>query len=62
MTVREVVGKVHWYLREVSGEADYDRYVAHRRREHPKDPVMSRREFECWRMDDRDRNPRSRCC
>ena len=26
---------MRWYLREVSGESAYDRYVEHRRREHP---------------------------
>ena len=50
------------YLREVSGETAYDRYVEHRRREHPRDPVMSRREYERWRMDQRDANPSARCC
>ena len=50
------------YLREVSGETAYDRYVDHRRREHPGDPVMSRREYERWRMDQRDANPSARCC
>ena len=40
MTVREVFTGVRWYLREVSGESAYDRYVEHRRREHPDEPVM----------------------
>jgi uncharacterized short protein YbdD (DUF466 family) len=62
MTLREVVAGVGWYLREVSGETGYERYVAHARREHPDDPVMSRREYERWRMDDRTHNPRARCC
>jgi uncharacterized short protein YbdD (DUF466 family) len=50
------------YLREVSGETAYERYVEHRRREHPGDPVMSRRDYERWRMDQRDENPGARCC
>ncbi len=50
------------YLREVSGETAYERYVAHRRREHADEPVMSRRDFERWRMDQRDENPGARCC
>jgi uncharacterized short protein YbdD (DUF466 family) len=62
MTVREALAGVRWYLREVSGESAYDRYVAHRRRDHPGEPVMSRRDFERWRQDDRDKNPRARCC
>ncbi len=53
---------MRWYLREVSGESAYDRYVEHRRRDHPDEAVMSRRDFERWRQDDRDKNPRARCC
>jgi uncharacterized short protein YbdD (DUF466 family) len=50
------------YLREVSGETAYERYAEHRRRVHPDEPRMSRREFERWRMDERDANPSARCC
>jgi uncharacterized short protein YbdD (DUF466 family) len=62
MTVKDVVTGVRWYLREVSGESAYDRYVAHMRREHPGQPVMSRRDFERRRQDWREENPRARCC
>jgi uncharacterized short protein YbdD (DUF466 family) len=53
---------VRWYLREVSGESRYDRYVEHRRREHPSEPVMSRRDFERRRQDAREARPQARCC
>jgi uncharacterized short protein YbdD (DUF466 family) len=59
---RDVFGRVVWYLREVMGESAYDHYVEHARRAHPGMPVMSRREFERQRMDEQDRNPRTRCC
>jgi uncharacterized short protein YbdD (DUF466 family) len=62
MTARQLVSGVRWYLREVSGESGYDRYVAHMRRDHPTQPVMTRREFERWRQDDREARPRARCC
>ena len=62
MTLREALAGVRWYLREVSGESAYDRYVEHARREHADEPVMSRRDFERWRQDDRNKNPRARCC
>jgi len=61
-TARELVRGVRWYLREVSGESAYDRYVEHRRREHPGEPVMSRRDFERRRQDAREARPRARCC
>jgi uncharacterized short protein YbdD (DUF466 family) len=53
---------VRWYLREVTGESGYDRYVAHMRADHPDQPVMTRREYERRRQDDRDARPRARCC
>jgi uncharacterized short protein YbdD (DUF466 family) len=62
MTVTGVLRGLYWYLREVSGETAYDRYVAEHRRTHPGAPVLSRREFERRRTDDRDARPDSRCC
>jgi uncharacterized short protein YbdD (DUF466 family) len=59
---RGLLGRVGWYVREVMGENAYDHYLEHARREHPDDPVLSRREFERRRVDDQDRNPRARCC
>jgi uncharacterized short protein YbdD (DUF466 family) len=50
-----------WYLREVSGESDYERYVAHSR-QHPDAPVLCRRDFERRKMDEREANPQARCC
>ena len=62
MTLREAYSGVRWYLREVSGETAYDRYVEHMRRDHPDKPVMSRRDYERRRQDQREDNPRVRCC
>jgi uncharacterized short protein YbdD (DUF466 family) len=53
---------VLWYLRELTDESAYDRYVEHVRTHHPDRPVPSRREFERQRMDARDANPAVRCC
>jgi uncharacterized short protein YbdD (DUF466 family) len=60
--VRGALAAIRWYRRELAGETAYDRYVEHARREHPEATVMSRRDFERWRQDDRDENPRARCC
>jgi uncharacterized short protein YbdD (DUF466 family) len=62
MTVKQAVAGVRWYLREVSGESAYDRYVEHMRRDHPSQLVMSRRDFERWKQDQREERPRARCC
>jgi uncharacterized short protein YbdD (DUF466 family) len=62
MTVKHMFSGVRWYLREVSGESGYERYVTHMRREHPGQPVMSRRDYERRRQDQREESPRARCC
>jgi len=60
--LRRAGSGVLWYLREVSGEADYDRYLARHEREHPGTPALTRREFEKRRMDRAQAHPQSRCC
>jgi len=53
---------VWWYLRELTGEADYDKYVEHLRVAHPDVPVPSRRDFERDKTERLARNPSARCC
>jgi uncharacterized short protein YbdD (DUF466 family) len=60
--LRSAAGTLLWYLREVTGEHDYARYVEHERRHHPDATVLSRGEFERRRMDELDKRPRQRCC
>jgi uncharacterized short protein YbdD (DUF466 family) len=62
MTLRDAFSGVRWYLREVTGESAYDHYVAHMRRDHPEQAVIARREYERRRQDQREENPRARCC
>ncbi|HEY3260114.1 MAG TPA: YbdD/YjiX family protein [Pseudonocardiaceae bacterium] len=62
MNLRQVVEGIRWYLREVSGEGDYDRYVAHARRHQSDAPVLSRRDFERRRTKEREATPGARCC
>jgi len=51
---------VRWYLKQATGEAKWDEYLARCRREGV--TPMSRREFERHRSDHREHNPQSRCC
>ncbi|GAW49820.1 MULTISPECIES: YbdD/YjiX family protein [unclassified Nocardioides] len=51
---------LRWYLRQATGEAKWDEYLAVCR-EQGADP-MSRREFERRRADHREAHPQSRCC
>ncbi|MEU9878430.1 MULTISPECIES: YbdD/YjiX family protein [Streptomyces phaeochromogenes group] len=55
---------VRWYVRELTDESAYDRYVAHARKGHPDAAVPSRREFERMRTDRQEEDPRQgfRCC
>ena len=62
MRAAELIHALRWYLREVTGETAYDRYLDHARNIHPDAPVLSRREFERRRMTERDARPQSRCC
>ncbi|MFE9024277.1 YbdD/YjiX family protein [Streptomyces sp. NPDC007808] len=62
MNVRRWAGTVRWYLREVTGEAEYDRYCERHRCRHPHAPVPTRREYEVLRTLRREEHPRSRCC
>ena len=51
---------LRWYVRQATGEAKWDEYVAACRAQGV-EPV-SRREFERHRADHREANPQSRCC
>ncbi|MGR4882039.1 CstA-like transporter-associated (seleno)protein [Streptomyces sp. LARHCF249] len=63
-SLRERLAKVRYYVREFSGEAAYDRYVAHARGHDPDAQVMTRRAFERARTDAREADPREGfgCC
>lgn len=61
MTVREFLRGVRWYLAELTGETEYDRYVEHRQRSHPGEPIPTRLEYERQRVDRR-AELGARCC
>jgi len=62
MTVRRFLGFLRWYLRELTGEAEYDRHVERHRRTRPGTPVPTRREYERLRRDRQETGPSTRCC
>lgn len=49
------------YLKEISGENAYDRYLAVHTATHPGKAPMNRSEFYRWRQDEKYNNPGSRC-
>ena len=49
------------YLKEISGENAYDRYLTVHTSTRPGKPAMSRGEFYRWRQDEKYNKPGSRC-
>ena len=62
--LRRAASGLRWYVRELTDESAYDRYVAHIRRNHPDAAVPNRRDFERLRTDRQEADPRQgfRCC
>ncbi|WP_067178138.1 YbdD/YjiX family protein [Microtetraspora niveoalba] len=61
MTPRSLLRFVRWYVREITGASEYERYLD-RHRAHPHMPLLSRREYERLRTDRRNAAPGARCC
>jgi len=53
---------IGWYVATLMGDNHYHRYVRHRLRTHPGEPVLTEREY--WRMRHAatDASPNPRCC
>ncbi|GII94421.1 CstA-like transporter-associated (seleno)protein [Sinosporangium siamense] len=58
MKAGAVLRFLRWYLREVTGEGEYDKYLAR----HTHGTPLSRREFERRRSDQREKGSAMRCC
>ena len=54
--------QIGWYWSSLMGDNHYQRYVEHRERTQPGEPVMSERDYWRMRHDATERNPQSRCC
>lgn len=59
---RSRIDRVAAVVRRIIGVPDYERYLAHARRCHPDQPLMSRDEFMRQRMVERYSKPGARCC
>lgn len=57
-----LVRHLRWYIASLMGDNHYQRYLTHRRRDHPGEPVLS--EAQYWRMRHKqtETNPGARCC
>ncbi|WP_338899017.1 YbdD/YjiX family protein [Streptomyces sp. TG1A-60] len=61
-TARHWARTVRWYLRELTGEAQYDRYCERHRSHRPGEPVPTRRQYDVLRTRHREEHPEGRCC
>ena len=59
--VLQPIRSAWWYLKEVSGENAYDRYLVVHAATHPERPPMNRGEFYRQRQDEKYSDPGSRC-
>lgn len=59
--VRRSVTAIRWFLREVTGESRYEKYLASVR-DHGERPVMTEREFWRERARHEEATPSARCC
>ncbi|MDX1879694.1 YbdD/YjiX family protein [Mycolicibacterium sp. 141076] len=58
----ELARQARWYWSSLMGDNHYARYLEHRRRTHPGEPVLSERDYWKARHRAADRNPQGRCC
>lgn len=57
-----VTRQIRWYFSTLMGDNHYQRYVQHRSRVHPHQPVLTEREYWKMRHAATDANPSARCC
>jgi uncharacterized short protein YbdD (DUF466 family) len=54
--------EVRSYWRSLMGDDLYERYLDHRGRTHPGEPVLSERDYWRMRHTATEANPQTRCC
>ncbi len=64
--ITEIGRQIGWFWRsyvgDLMGDNHYRRYVEHRGRTHPGEPVLSEREYWRMRHDATEASPNARCC
>lgn len=53
---------IRWYVGELMGDHDYQKYVAHLKQYHPAHPVPTEKEYWVARWAAQGANPGGRCC
>ena len=57
-----VARQIRWYVGALMGDNHYRRYLEHRARSHPGEPVLTEAQYWRVRHDQQDANPGARCC
>ena len=58
----KVLRLVRWYVRELTGDAEFARHCARVLAHHPDQPPPTRREYELARLRRQEGRPLDRCC
>jgi len=54
--------QIRWYVSSMMGDNHYERYLAHHRRTHPDQPVLTEAEYWRNRHLRAEADPGARCC
>ena len=57
-----ITRQIRWYIGTLMGDTHYHRYVEHRARTHPGEPVLSERDYWKMRHHHTEADPGARCC
>lgn len=57
-----IIKAIWWWLGEIVGEREYEKYVAHLKAHHPDRDIPSEREYFRQRYAEKSANPGARCC
>lgn len=57
-----ILRAIWWWLGEIVGEHEYEKYVAHLQAHHPEQDIPTEREYFKRRYAQKAANPGARCC
>lgn len=60
--VMKIFKDARWYVGQLMGDHDYQKYCNHLRIHHPNQPIPTEREYWRNRHAAADANPQARCC
>ncbi|MBS4171846.1 YbdD/YjiX family protein [Bacillus sp. FJAT-49736] len=62
-TITATIKKIQCNIKIIFGLPNYDQYVAHRKRKHPNEPIMSEKEYYMYALKEKYESGKvNRCC